>query len=405
MLSRIMALLSKLLDPFRVQPRLLLLLVMVCLMMSGNGIVAPVLSIYASTFNAGTTMIGMIITLFGIGRLLANVPAGLLSQRFGRKLLLCLGPGIVAVGSVGAATATSLEALLAWRLIQGIGSGLYLTTSAATLADLSKAGERGRVMALYQAAIGMGAMIGPSIGGFLGHLVGLNAPFWGYAVVALLTLVVALTRAEGPKSKEAKEGRGGMDLRLLLSDPLFALLCVANFGVFFTRTASTWQMIPLLANDSYGLGVESIGLSLTFMTLSSFIMLPFTGPLIDSKGSQAVVVASLAVTALALAIVALSGTEIGFWCGMTVMGLGIGLSGPAIGACSVDLVAAPQYGPAIGLLRTAGDAGFVAGPVIVGLLDDFGSIGYGGGVLANAILVLGLSVAFLWQTRRKGRRA
>ena len=88
------------LAPLRTHPQLLPLLILMVLVMSGAGIVSPILSLYAATFSIGTTMIGMIITSFGVGRLLADLPAGVLSQRFGRKPLLMAGPAIIVVGVV-----------------------------------------------------------------------------------------------------------------------------------------------------------------------------------------------------------------------------------------------------------------------------------------------------------------
>ena len=138
------------LAPIRTHPELLPILLLLTLVMSGTGIVSPILSLYAATFQVGTTMVGMIVTTFGIGRLLADLPAGVLSQRFGRKPLLCAGPAILMAGAIGAALAGSFATLLACRLVQGIGSGIYMTTSAAAMADISKPGERCRVMAVYQ---------------------------------------------------------------------------------------------------------------------------------------------------------------------------------------------------------------------------------------------------------------
>ncbi len=117
-------------------------MVMVVLIMSGNGMVAPMLSLYAQQFGVSGILTGMMITLFGIGRLLANVPAGILSERFGRRLFLCIGPALIAVGSVGAALAADFELLLVWRFVQGVGSGIYMTVSATVAVQVSQPGER-----------------------------------------------------------------------------------------------------------------------------------------------------------------------------------------------------------------------------------------------------------------------
>ncbi|MBI1778233.1 MAG: hypothetical protein HYR63_23090 [Proteobacteria bacterium] len=70
-------------------------------------------------------------------------------------------------------------------------------------------------------------------------------------------------------------------------------------------------------------------------------------------------------------------------------------------AHAADMMPRHLYGPAIGLQRAFGDAGFVLGPLMVGLLDDFGSVGYAGGILFNAAWVLLSGLAF-WLYPRSG---
>ena len=90
------------LEPLRQEKRLAPLLVMIACIMMGSGLVAPILSLYAQTFGVAGALVGTLITVFGIGRLLANLPSGYLSQRYGRRPLLVGGPLIVAAASVGA---------------------------------------------------------------------------------------------------------------------------------------------------------------------------------------------------------------------------------------------------------------------------------------------------------------
>ena len=68
------------------------ILMMIVFVMSGNTLVAPILSLYAQSFQVTSTLVGALITLFGIGRLCANIPAGIAGQRFGLRPVLVLGP-------------------------------------------------------------------------------------------------------------------------------------------------------------------------------------------------------------------------------------------------------------------------------------------------------------------------
>lgn len=85
--------------------------------MAGQGVVGPVLPIYAVNFGASATVVGLTLTIFAFARLILNIPAGLLADRFGRKVLLVGGPAITAIGMFGSGWADSILSLLAWRFV------------------------------------------------------------------------------------------------------------------------------------------------------------------------------------------------------------------------------------------------------------------------------------------------
>jgi MFS family permease len=93
-------------------------------------------------------------------------------------------------------------------------------------------------------------------------------------------------------------------------------------------------------------------------------------------------------------VIALGPTEIWFWIGMTMVGVASAMNGPAVAAYSAEAAPRHAYGPAMGLLRSFGDIGFILGPILVGLLDDLGSAGTRGGIMANAVLLFVCTLAF-----------
>ncbi|MCQ8783599.1 MFS transporter [Mangrovibrevibacter kandeliae] len=396
-----MRLISRLLLPVIRQPQLGLICAMNVFVMSGVGLVAPILSLYASTFSASVTLSGMIITLFGVGRLIVNLPAGFLFQRHGKRILLMAGPVILVFGAVGAALAGTLTTLILFRFIQGLGSGIYMTIAQSTIAEISTPQNRGRTMALHQGAILVGTAIGPAVGGFIAGQLGLAAPFWAYAAVCVVATLLATQITEPVRLSEPSEGRATAPPaardsgRGLFTDRVFVLICLVTFGVFFTRTAAQWQLIPLLATMRFDMQIGSIGLLLTVQALSNFAVLPVTGMLVDRFGARPVTIASAILIAVSLVVVAFCTSAIWLWAGMIALGLGGGLNAPAVAAYAADVAPADRYGPAMGLMRTWGDAGFVLGPILVGSLADFASMGTTGGLVANSLLVAGAGIALL----------
>ncbi len=390
--------------PFAQNPQLALICATSVFVMSGVGLVAPILSMYAATFSASAALAGMIITLFGVGRLLINLPAGLLSRRYGKRALLIAGPVILLVGAIGAALASTLETLVLFRFVQGIGSGIYMTMSQALMAQVAAPNERGRIMSLYQSGLLVGTGLGPMVGGFLAAQFDLTAPFWAYAVVCVIATLLACLVAEPteptePTDTNAASSGDKKPIRMLFADREFLLICFVNFGVFFTRTASQWQLIPLLATDEDNMSVGTIGLLLTTQALANFIILPISGAMIDRFGAKPISVLSAMTMAAGLLVIAFAPTAIWIWGGMAVLGIGGGLNAPALTSYAADIAPAGTVAPAMGLMRTWGDAGFVLGPIIAGSLVDLSSFGTIGGLLANAVLIAGGGIIMLLLAR------
>ncbi|MCP4225511.1 MAG: MFS transporter, partial [Actinomycetia bacterium] len=94
-------------------------LVVICgstvLVMAGQGVVGPVLPIYARDFGVSTAVVGLTFTAFGLARLLLNIPAGIWADRAGRRFLLVGGPIVTSIGMIGSGLAPTIWALLAWR--------------------------------------------------------------------------------------------------------------------------------------------------------------------------------------------------------------------------------------------------------------------------------------------------
>jgi MFS family permease len=147
--------------------------------------------------------------------------------------------------------------------------------------------------------------------------------------------------------------------------------------------------------------VDVIGIALSVTSVANFLMLTVVGPAIDRYGARRITIWSTLLTGGALALIAVSGSEVAFWCGMVLLGIAAGFNGPSVAAALAGLVPRNLYGPAIGLQRAVGDAGYVLAPILVGLLYDLTSLGNAGGLLANAGLMVIAGVVFGIASSRK----
>ena len=383
--------------------RIWILLVLVAFVMAGNGLIVPILPIYGETFSSSATLVGMLITIFGVARLAANYPTGLVYGRVGPGPLMGFGNGLLLAGAIGAALATDLYFLLFCRLVQGFGSGIFLTAMGVVVARQSRAGSRGRFMALYQAAIFVGAGLGPAAGGFIAQGLGLSAPFWAYAVVSALAMIVSLSvgkdDAAVPETPADTAPPSLAGASLVLRANLFV-----SFVSGFVRTAALWQLIPLLAASRFSMGFDRIGIAVTVTSLANVAILPVSGWLVDRFGWRLLPALASFGFAISLLIIAFGHSEWTFWLGISLAGVFGGLIGPATSTALIELTAPEALPSAMGIQRTAADFGFVAGPVVMGVLADslLGSESLG--LLVTALLLL-ISGSAWWLATRSNSEA
>ncbi|MBI1886521.1 MAG: MFS transporter [Chloroflexi bacterium] len=396
---------SRIVRPLRENQTLLILCATTLVVMMGQGIISPVLPLYAQSFGVGTTLVGLTISVFGAARLVVNLPAGFLSERFGRRLLLVGGPAITAIGSLLSGLVPNLWLLLVFRFVSGAGSAMYMTGAMVLLTDITTEENRGRLMSLYQGSLLLGVSLGPAAGGIVADFFGFRSPFFLVASLAALGTLWSFGRM--PETQERAEGRpsslpvGGAPARSsetwrtissLLLRPDFALVSLLSMSIFLSRTGGRLTILPLVAENRLEMSPGQLGGIFTLMTLLNLVTLAPAGTMIDRLGRKAVIVPSAFVTGAALVLFALSNDVWLFVLAAVIHGLGTGLVGPAPAAYAADIAPAGQRGVSMGLYRTFGDAGFMVGPILLGGIADVTSLGWGLG--ADAVLLVGFALLF-----------
>lgn len=252
----------------------------------------------------------------GAGYLLAStvtVPVfGKLADRRGRKPILLLGIALFVLGSLLCGLATSIELLVVYRVVQGLGAGAVQPIVLTIIGDLYTPAERGRVQGLFGAVWGSAAVVGPLLGGALVHAVSWPWVFWinlPFGAVAMAVLLVAFKEQPRERSAASLDWAGAFTVTLAsLSILLFAsgvlpaltlALGVLMSGLFVfaeRRARDPIVPLPLLAQRLIAVTtLASFLLGAAMMGMLIFLPLHVQGVLGYSPTQSGMVVAPMLV--------------------------------------------------------------------------------------------------------------
>ncbi|SDZ00276.1 MFS transporter, DHA1 family, tetracycline resistance protein [Lysobacter sp. yr284] len=235
------------------------------------GLIIPVLPHLIEKFVDGDTAraaywVGLFGTVFALVQFLASPIQGSLSDRYGRRpviLLSCLGLGL---DFLLMALANSLPLLLIGRIISGITAASF-TTANAYIADITAPEQRAKSFGMIGAAFGVGFVIGPLIGAYLGE-VDLRLPFWFAAGLALLNFfygLFVLPESLPPQRRSAR-------LDWAHANPFGSLLLLKRYPQVFGLAAVVFvanvahyvypSIFVLFADYQYHWGLREVGWTL-----------------------------------------------------------------------------------------------------------------------------------------------
>ena len=373
--------------------------------------VAPILPLYADALGVSTATVGLVISAFGLARLMTNMPTAILSERFGRRLPLVGGPLVAAAGNALAGTVDSLELLLVFRFISGVGSAAFITGAVIYIGDISTPANRGRLMSVYQGSFALGISLGPAMGGIIAEVLGLRAPFFVVGVLSLLSGIWAFfkvpeSRPQGEDAQPASNIAAQTGLSNASTDATrprskysfllskgFILIALVFFITFFTRGGAQFTLLPLKAAHDLNLSPGQIGAIFTIPPVIGFILLPFAGSISDRYGRKKTIVPGLLIVAVALLVLGVSPNIIFYVIGMSLYGFGNGIEGPTPVAYVADISPRARQGIAQGAARSIGDLAILTAPPVMGLAADL--YGATSALVANGVVAALLGVAFL----------
>ncbi|MFW0783622.1 MFS transporter [Gordonia sp. CPCC 206044] len=207
-----------------------------------NGVVNVPLSDILADFDAPLGSGVLVVVGFLLTFAAAMPLAGYIGDRFGRRRIYCAALVITAICSVGAATAPTLEVLIAWRATAGLAAAVFAPAVMGLIAWLFGPHRRARVVGAWASVNGIGQAVGPSIGGFLADAAGWRWVFVPLAPIALIGWLLTL------RSVPRYPGRAmRLDLVGAAALTFGAALLILGVTLVGAESTSGWVILGLLA--------------------------------------------------------------------------------------------------------------------------------------------------------------
>ncbi|MBM7573407.1 MFS transporter [Aquibacillus albus] len=257
-------------------------------------IALPDLSLY---FQAELGLTQWIVTGYLLMVMLCLPIMGKLSDQYGKRRIHNMGYYVFGTGILLSALSFSLGFLLAARVIQGAGAAMLQAANMAIITESYPDEKRGKALGIIGTAVGVGALLGPSVGGLLINWFSWQLLFWIQLPIVIVSIVLA-TRFI-PKDKPAQKG-GSFDyigaalFGIALTLSIFVLnqigegevnshlwlicfIAAASFVVFFrwvTKKKEPFINLKVLAPPMVGAGSFIIVISY-MATFSAMVVIPF----------------------------------------------------------------------------------------------------------------------------------
>lgn len=371
----------------------------------GFGIVIPLLTYYAETYDATAVHVTLLMAIYSLAQFLFAPVWGALSDRYGRRPILLASIAATAIFLAGFAAANQLWMLFLFRGLHG-ACAANVSTAQAAVADLTPPDKRAVGMGLIGAAFGIGFTVGPFIGGETA-VYGYDVPIWIAAGLSAINFVLAMfllpeTRTAASTTRPRPITPGAF-LRVA-RHPVVGLCVVLTF-VLTMAFAIMESSFTLFAEHVRGLEAWEVG---RMFGIAGLVMIFVQGgmirPLVKRFGEAPLVPIGVAILAVGLALLPFAPPFVPMVTVFVIMAIGQGISSPSLNALISNGASDDEQGFVLGTNQSMSALARAIGPTLAGIF--YAQIAPSAPFLISAaILGLGffLAIAAIRQRTRNTR--
>lgn len=381
--------------------KLIILMVNMFIAIGSFGIIIPILPAYLESINQGGMAAGLMIAIFAGAQLIFSPIAGKWTDQYGRRKMIIYGLIGLTLSMFIFYGFDSIWWLYASRVIGGIGAALLIPAIFAYVADITTMDQRAKGNSFVSAAMSLGIVIGPGIGGFLADF-GLKMPFLISAFVSLAAVIFSVivlkeSQTEKPSVNLEMQKNESMARKMVRSVkmPYFIPLLITlvmSFGLMAYES-----VLGLFVDNQFGATPQEIAVMVTATGIVSVIVQLFVvDRLVSRYGEGSVLNIFIGVAVLGFLLSLFASSYMLFFGITLLIFLATSILRPVLNTL-ISKLAGDEQGFAMGMNNAYMSIGNVLGPALAGMLYDVNII-YPF-ILGLILLVLTLGTTIIWQKR------
>ena len=339
------------------------------LIMVGFGIIIPILPYFAESMGATSFHLGSLMASYSLMQFIFAPLWGRYSDRVGRRPVMLLGLLGFGITFLMFAMSTRLWMLFAARILGGFLTSATLPTVMAYIGDSTSEKERGGGMGLMGAAMGLGMIFGPAIGGYMGTI-SLSAPFYLASALGFLTTIFAFFMLPESLPPDKRIQHTPKAARMSLLSALRSNLGYVFFLGFLIAFAmgNLESMFALFVEAKLGFGSAEVGTVFAVVGIIGVVLQGVVvGKAINRWGEISLSRTALLLTAIGYLLVTRAANLWTLILFVGVQNLGSAFLSPSLSSY-ISKHAGTGQGTAMGMQQSFMSLGRVAGPLWGGMV-------------------------------------
>ncbi|MEO6896604.1 MAG: MFS transporter [Caldimonas sp.] len=337
----------------------------------GEGAILPVIALTVRQLGGSVALAALMVTLIGIGSLVSNIPASIITTRYGERWAIVGAAVWGALGMLLCVLASTLWVFGAGVFMVGMSAAVFGLARQSYLTEAVPFHYRARALSTLGGVMRIGLFVGPFIAAALIHRMGIAGAYWAGIGSLAVAAIVAMRMPDLPEHAPAEVGTdlasvrapttlfsvGTSHARIFLTVGIGALLVAAV-------RASRQAVIPLWAES---IGLDAATTSLIYGLAGGIDMLVFypAGKIMDRKGRAWVAVPSMLIMGIALVATPFTHDATSLLLASLLIGFGNGIGSGMIMTLGADYSPVAGRAHFLGLWRLMSDIGSTAGPALL----------------------------------------